>query len=174
MFNKRNRAICLAYKDGYRATMNGDVISPHGNRKLKLYHGEGYMVFTYTFRKSTKESTKRTNIQVHRFVAYQKFGESIFDRKIQVRHLNNNSMDNSMDNIEIGTQSKNIFDLPESARIKKARQAALVQRKLSIEEARKLIHDRKCGLSYLSLSIKYNIAKSTAYYVVNKHTYYDA
>ncbi|MFF2444771.1 HNH endonuclease [Priestia megaterium] len=41
-------------------------------------------------------------ILVHRFVAYKKFGELALKAEC-IRHLNQNSLDNRPDNIDIGT-----------------------------------------------------------------------
>lgn len=50
---------------------------------------------------------------------------------------------------------------------------ARTQRKLSEEEVQQLRNDRNAGFSYSKLMAKYNIAKSTVSYIVNKYTYKD-
>lgn len=55
-------------------------------------------------------------VTVHQLQAFQKFGDKLFEKGIVVRHLNGISSDNSYDNIDIGTQSDNRFDIPEYKR----------------------------------------------------------
>ncbi|WP_430794437.1 HNH endonuclease [Bacillus thuringiensis] len=45
----------------------------------------------------------------HRIIAYLKYGETAFEAEC-VRHLNDNSLDNSWDNIEIGSLYDNHLD----------------------------------------------------------------
>lgn len=53
---------------------------------------------------------KRNYVYEHRVVALKKFGAQIFENKIVVRHINGNKLDNSPDNIMIGSQNDNIKD----------------------------------------------------------------
>lgn len=98
-----------AFKKGYRVTQSGDVISPTG-KTLKCSTQNGYFRFSVR----TKDNKVR-HVMVHRFVAYQKYGEIMFQSDC-VRHLNGNQKDNSFNNIEIGTNSENMFDVPPSIR----------------------------------------------------------
>jgi len=55
-------------------------------------------------------------VKVHQLQAYQKFGQEMFQQGIQVRHLNGDKLDNSWDNIAIGTASENQMDIPAELR----------------------------------------------------------
>ena len=49
---------------------------------------------------------------VHRLQAYIKYRELLYQKDIMVRHLNGNKLDNSWDNIAIGTAYDNAQDIP--------------------------------------------------------------
>lgn len=49
-------------------------------------------------------------------VAYMKFGDKIYEHGMVVRHLDGNHFNNCFDNIEIGTQTDNIMDIPKEIR----------------------------------------------------------
>ena len=71
-----------------------------------------------------------------------------------IRHLDGNSLNNKEENIEIGTSSDNMFDIPEKVRIKKS---ALANRIYSNELIKQIRKDKELGLSYKDLMKKYNI-----------------
>ena len=89
----------IAFDKGYRVDREGivhgikvEVLSaPPGNK--------GYPRFSIHIGKKFK------SVHVHRLQAYQKFGQAMFQEGIQVRHLNGNKLDNSWNNIAIGTAS---------------------------------------------------------------------
>lgn len=49
---------------------------------------------------------------IHRLQAYIKYRELLYQKDIMVRHLNGNKLDNSWDNIAIGTAYDNAQDIP--------------------------------------------------------------
>lgn len=103
-----NKALLEAYRKGYRITPQGETLNPKG----KIISGvinidrKGHKSRKHNFR----INSKNVAFKAHRLQAYQKFGNEIFQKGIVVRHLNDNSVDNSWDNIEIGTQSDNMKD----------------------------------------------------------------
>jgi hypothetical protein len=102
-------AIRLAWSKGYRANEDGSVVGPSGER-INLYPGNTdgrYLHF------SVKGA--RSAIAVHRFVAFQKFGEEALAAQC-VRHKNDVGTDNRADNILIGTFQQNAMDVPEAKR----------------------------------------------------------
>lgn len=54
--------------------------------------------------------------KVHRFQAYVKYKDLIYKEKICVRHLDGNSLNNSIDNIEIGSWTDNRLDIKKEIR----------------------------------------------------------
>lgn len=103
---------------------------------MKLRKWYGYLDFGYY-----KKGLGKRRIRVHRLVAYQKYGDRIFEEGIQVRHFDNNSENNLDENIRIGTPSQNMMDCPEEDRKRRAKiankAARLVNIKYDVEEVRK-------------------------------------
>ena len=152
-----------AKEKGYSVTDSGEVLSPFG-RLLKLgIDTNGYLKF------SLRVNNNRETLNVHRFVAYLKFGSIALYN--ETRHFDNNKLNNSWDNIKTGTHRDNMLDIPISDRIKTAKFAASYLRKLTYKQANQLRTDRKNGLTYVELMSKYNITKSTISYIVNNKTY---
>lgn len=121
-----NDALKASFELGY-ICKNGEMFSPKGNKVGRVDKASGYPQFSIKFKK------KVCNIKCHRLVAYQKYGNSLFDNGIVVRHLDGNKLNFKEDNIAIGTQRDNIFDRKSEDRIKYARNASKNIRKFSDE-----------------------------------------
>lgn len=166
--NNAKMAILEAINRGYTVDKKGNVISPtnnllstEGTRNLNGIH---YKMFAITLK-----NKKRTNIKVHRLVAYLKYGDVIFEKGIVVRHINGDHKDNSWDNILIGTYSENMMDKPKNIRMNAAIKATSFCRKYSKDFLEKLFKDRfENNMTYKSLTSKYDIGKSTLSFLFNK------
>lgn len=102
-----NRNPQIAFERGYRAHADGTVTNPKG-KTLKCYlHHKGYRKFHFM---------RGAALQVSRLVAFQKFGQQIFEPGIEVRHLDGNSQNDREENILIGTHSENMMDVPPEMR----------------------------------------------------------
>lgn len=113
----KNLAILQLYKKGYRMTNEGKLL----NHKNEVVEGVIKSVKNYNYKQlCIRKTDKFITILFHRFQAYQKFGEKIFDKNLQVRHLNGDSLDNSWDNIELGTALDNTMDKSPEVRKKSA------------------------------------------------------
>jgi hypothetical protein len=112
-------------------------------------------------------------ILVHRLVAYQKFGDQIFDPGLVVRHLDGNQRNNCPSNLEMGTMSQNMLDRPAEVRLAHAKKAARARRSLSDAQVAQLRADHAAGIPYSRLMKKYGLAKSTVSYIINRITYPD-
>lgn len=111
MTSKSNHNIKLAYEKGYRVTREGKVISHKGKElSIKIPNGARYP------RMSIAVEGKRETFLSHRFAAYCFFGDKIFEEGIQVRHLNGDRSDFSVDNIALGTAKENDLDKSPEAR----------------------------------------------------------
>jgi len=133
--SRYNKNIIWAYENGYCVEANGDVFSPFG-KKLKLLERkrEGKTsYFTFSIREKT--------IPVHRLQAYAKFGEEIFEPGVEIRHLNNNSLDNSWENIGIGTKKDNAQDRPKEQRVALAKYASSFNSKLTDDDRNTIVND---------------------------------
>lgn len=109
-----NRAVALAHQKGYRITDDGVLLFIKEGQKPRQikgsidYKGDNK---TVPYRRTgIRLDGKVRRLMFHRLQAYQKFGDKIFQKGIEVRHLNGNSLDNSYDNIGIGTLTDNRRD----------------------------------------------------------------
>lgn len=148
----------IAFKRGYRVTENGDLINPKGER-VGYACSSGYM---YT---SIRIDGKKKNLAAHRLQAFQKYGVKLFENGIVTRHKNNDKLDNSWDNILIGTNHDNQMDVPIQIRIKRAMHATSFVRKYPREEVKKFYQESK---SYKKTMEHFNISsKGTLHFILN-------
>lgn len=146
-----------AYEKGYRCTKEGTVIS-HKNRSVGSINNEGYHYFTI------RVMGKNRKVLSHRLQAYQKYGESLFDEGIEVRHVNSDRADFSWDNILIGTHSDNMMDQPEEVRKEKALKA-FKARPIQYDKVSVLKHYDEFGWS--KTLKKYKMSKGNLSYLIN-------
>lgn len=167
--SKEWQKVLVAYEAGFRITKEGEILSHTGNL-ISGYvkdFAPGYFLRYF----SVRFENKPTCAAVHKLQAYQKFGADVLEEGIVVRHRDGNSLNNSFNNILIGTMSDNMMDRCEVDRVSYALIAAKSNRKLSEQQVRSLREDRELGFTYKQLMNKYNIAKSTISYIVNNKTY---
>lgn len=123
-------------------------ISSNGRITAKLRHNKGFITFS-----------------AHRLQAYQKYEESMYSKGIEVRHFNGDPLDNSWNNILIGTHQQNMMDIPEQVRIKKALHATSFVRKYDKEVVKKFYNNCK---SYAKTMKEFNISsKGTLHFIIN-------
>lgn len=153
---------------GYKIDDNGVAIS-HNGIILKLSKTKNNSCLYYYFG-IRLPGRIRGKVYVHKLAAYQKFGSDAFKKGIVIRHLDGNSLNNKIDNIEIGSQSDNMMDCDPEDRTRKSINASEKKRILSdceVFEARAL---RKQGYSYNELMSKYNIkSKSSMWEILNRN-----
>ena len=110
-FYTPNRHEELAAKLGIRITSDGKTITrPDGSIIKQTLFGNGYYNFGFGPKKDRKKC------RVHRFNAWFKFGDKIYDPNIVCRHLDGNPLNNHWDNLALGTQSDNMNDRPADVR----------------------------------------------------------
>ena len=144
------------------AIRRGYTISKHGivrNRMGTVIRGSkttaGYLKFSIRLKNVTSYP-----ISFHRFQAYQKFGDKLFEKGIMVRHLNSIKTDNSWENIAIGTNSDNQLDIPKAVRRNRVHNPK--------HDHKAILEDRKQGLTYKEIMEKHNISSlGTLSYIVN-------
>jgi len=91
--------IKLASQKGYTINQTGEIIHPKGQKvrgSIRETKNSFYKIFGVAHKGMSRP------ILVHRFVAYKKFGNLALEAEC-IKHLNNNSLDNRPDNIDIGT-----------------------------------------------------------------------
>lgn len=128
----KNRNIEKAYIKGYRVDEEGYLISPKGVVRKVCKNSSGYL---YT---SIRINGRLSRVCVHQIAAYQKFGEDIFSAEC-VRHLDGNPLNNKLTNIEIGTQSENMRDIPAEIRKRSANIATSYIRKWDKKNSSKVL-----------------------------------
>lgn len=150
----------VAIQKGYKIDINGVAYSK--NRRLSVVKSRGgYLYF------SVRDfNGKRVNIFVHRLQAYQKFGDKILEECVVVRHLNNNSCDNSNANIDIGTQSENMMDRDRVNRLNQAIYASSFLKKYDNSTIRDF---HSISNSYKKTMNEFNItSKGTLWHILNR------
>lgn len=90
---------------GFRATEDGTIISNTG-KSVGSQRPDGRMHFVSI----ADENGLRRTLLSHRFIAYQLYGDKIFEPGIVVRHLNDDPSDNRFENIALGTYKDNKRD----------------------------------------------------------------
>lgn len=147
--------VLQAVEKGYTVDNNRNVVGIRG-LPLKIWENKcGYYVF------SIRVGKKAKTILYHRFLAYFKFGEKMFEKGIEVRHLNGVRTDNCFDNIEIGTHSENMMDKPKHVR---QLMAKMSNKKHSDEFIDKLRKERLLGKTYKQLKEEFGLCKATLSY----------
>lgn len=152
----------FAYEKGYRVDENGNCFNiKNSNKFLKGYiKNNGYIYISIR-----NYENKICKISIHRLQAYQKFGNKIYEEKIVIRHLDGNKLNNSFNNIEIGTQSENALDQSKEIRINKSSNA---NKKYSNELVLEIKEYYKSGHTYKETMEKFNISsKGTLSYIIN-------
>lgn len=157
-YHKREKAL---FEKGYYVDRMGNLYNPNGKRIVGSINSQG--------RRTTGVRDSRkcvTTISFHRMVAYAKYGDRLYDDNMLVRHLDGNPLNNSWDNIAIGTQHDNMMDMDISARIKRS---SMTTKKYTDEIAREIRECHRNGMSYQEIMKRYNISsKGTLSFIVNK------
>ena len=173
--SNNNQAILYYYNKGYRVTKEGFMIRPDSSivlGSIQVYtpnKSKGNLNYKYKVRVVTgKKNGKNIYCPVHRFVAYCKYGDKIFEEGIQVRHKNGDSLDNSWDNILIGTQSDNMMDIPEEIRKASSDKAWRAANPRTKEEREEIYNALISGESYKSIKNRLGVSLGTLSYMKNK------
>lgn len=160
MINKSKRAIITASNKGYKC-VDGKVFYK-GNEVKKSKSNTGYYIF------SIRVKGIRTTVLAHRLVAYQKYGNKVFKKGMQVRHLDGNPLNNLNRNILIGTAKQNNQDKSVGVRMRVAVNATSFIKKHNHEKILKL---RDQGLTYEKIMQQTNIkSKGTISFIINGST----
>ena len=89
----------IAYEKGYRI-IDGKIITPSG----KIINGSikgGYLQFGGLHTRIDKGKYTQSTIKVHRLLAYQIYGDAIYDGIIHVEHIDSNKLNNIESNIRL-------------------------------------------------------------------------
>lgn len=148
----------IVSKRGYVVTEDGKLLNPKG-KEVGIVKDTGYIASMIRVNK------KRVWYTCHRLQAFQKYGNKLYEEGILVRHKDGNPLNNSWENILIGTVSDNMMDIPEQVRIKKAKDAWVGRRKYNKEEVKDFY---KTSKSYKETMGEFGItSKGTLHYILN-------
>lgn len=166
--------LIAAFNKGWRLDHSGN---PVGFKCNRLNSG-GYRCAVVRF-----GTRKQFHLALHRLQAYIKFGEALFVNGIEVRHLNGNKLDNSCENIAIGTHQQNMLDIDPVIR-KRSSVAAMASPRWrenrvkltpeQIAEASELyaMHPKGLPRGYLKAMLeRFGVAKSTLHYAMTGQTH---
>lgn len=177
-FSESSLEIIEAYKKfGYWSTMNGVVLNRYNHPvELKKKESKGTRQVTptyyYVFIPRDLKNRECNPVRVHRFVAYCKYKEKALERGTLIRHKNNDSLDNSWDNLLIGTTRDNTLDIPKEIRKERALRGGVKKRKLTRNEAIEIRTMYKTGKwTHIKLAEKFNVCKRTIQMIVNEKSY---
>lgn len=151
----------IAKRKGYYIDKEGNVYYK-GKPRVVTTNNLGYKVFTIKITPNIQ-----INIKCHRLQAYQKFGDKLYKKGFEVRHLNNNPGDNSFQNIAIGNHSQNYKDsLPEVRQVvsQKGGDANRKYNHLNV------LFLRSLGLTYNEISTRTGIKKGMISWILNHST----
>jgi hypothetical protein len=151
------------------AVRRGYVVDELGTAYNKYGDSVSFLLGNYlniTLNYIVGGTRKQLRVAVHRLQAYQKYGDKLFEKGILVRHKDGNPLNNSWDNILIGTQSENQMDIPKQIRVKRAKNASSHLKKYKNEEIKEFHKESK---SYSETMKKFNISsKGTLWHILNK------
>jgi hypothetical protein len=157
--NRLQKALIKAYQDGYRV-IDGIAYKPNGDPLEGTPDRYGYISI---------KPNKDTPVYVHRLLAYQKYGDRIFNSDVECRHKDNNKLNNLDENIVLGDHSRNMMDIPKEQRMEKSIKAATKKRRFTDEEMNQIRKDYILFQSYDKVMEKWNISsKGTLHYMLNK------
>lgn len=155
---KQEEITRLSIEKGYYVDKKGDVFNKDGKSISLSSNNKGTGYKSFNIRVNGSNPTRSF---VHRLQAFQKFGDVIFKEDMVIRHLNGDSLDNSFENIGIGTLSDNMLDIPKEKRVLNASNPK--------HDHEKIIQDFKNGYTYKEIMEKYGItSKGTVSFIVNK------
>ena len=152
-----------AYTKGYRALEDGSVVGLKGHKLSLWVCPSGYKSFNVNLGNNVN-----VLVCVHRLVAYQKFGDAAFAPKAHTRHLDGDPGNNTWDNIDMGTASQNMMDIPKEARIQHAQKGGNAVRRFTAEEVVQIRLEHAAGDSYNKLAEKWGVGKSTLSFILSK------
>lgn len=171
--NKSNEIIIASLEYGYRiCTETGSIYNKRGNLIKGCIASNGYRTVSIYIPELTNK--KGYQVNVHRLVAYAKYGHCLFASGIEVRHLDGNKLNNRAENLALGTRLQNIMDMTPEQRSAKIKGKPSPRRKLSVEAVTEIITAYEDGLKYgqcKALAVKYDVRPTTISEIGKRKTY---
>lgn len=159
--------IKVVWEKGYRI-IGGKCYTPKGKilKGTIKKHPIPYRQFSIKLKIGEIEGIKGArSIMYHGLLAYQLYGDEYFKKGIVARHLNGNSLDNSDDNIILGTQKDNKLDIPKEKRIDAYRKGMKTREDILMIKAG-IMNDVNNGLGAKQIYKKYGVCINTVYKII--------
>ncbi len=166
MLSKMSTALVRAYDAGWRVGVDGTCRKPDGSVQSSYKTREGYWTFDM--------HAPKVSVRVHRLAAVQLFGkDAVFERGVDVRHLDNNCGNNALSNIAIGTRRDNYYDNASytNDRCRDASRAAC--RKLTDDDVRGVVEAQKQGAHLRDIAKTYGVSLASIGRVTSGRAYAD-
>lgn len=164
--SRSNLAVLAFVKLGYSVRFPF-VYDDEGKPLLIGKSDQGYpRIYVYV-----PELGSRFPVKIHGIVAFQKFGDRVFEKGIEVRHMDSDKTNFSKDNIAIGTRSQNIADRPPGSQLAASHRGARKNRKYSDELAARVQAAHKAGMGYSELRRTFGIRSAAPIYAMIRGTY---
>lgn len=106
---KTHVRILEAVERGYAIDEDGNLFGPKGPIIYKLSGTQRYATFSTNW-------GGVFGVPVHMFAAYKFFGTACFEKGVNIRHMDRNTLNNSKSNLKLGSSSENQLDKPVEVR----------------------------------------------------------
>jgi hypothetical protein len=164
---KNKNIIPLAIERGYHFDGDNNLIGVRGKTILPRLSQKGYPRF------NIKEGTKYKTVYVHKLKAYFLFGNKIFEKGIEIRHLNGIKTDWSDKNITLGSTTENRYDIPKKVRLERSLKATSCIRKVTEKQREEIRALKNSGLTFIEIAKRYGLkSKGTVSMIINKNRCY--
>jgi hypothetical protein len=178
MSTKADIALQVAVAKGYKILPDGTPIGPTG-RTLKGYlkgrsrpKETAHLHKEILYRHISVVVEKTTYpVPVHRLHGYQKFGDRVFDKTLVVCHLDEDSLNNTEANLELGTHGDNSMQRKPEARRALSLKGARAQRRWTLEQVRELRRRRRAGETGAALAREEGVSQGQMCDMLNRRTY---
>ena len=161
-------AITYILSRWYSINERGELLRPDSSVAPTHPDQWGYLEYTTRARNHPVHGNWCIAVPVHRLVAYQKYGEAIFNRDLCICHTDNDKRNNSPSNLRLDTPSGNCQDKPKEMRVRCALAAARAQAKLTDAD---VAYIRSNKMKLKDIQLRYGVSKSCASKVRAGRTY---
>lgn len=148
----------LSAKRGYFVDNTGQMFTPN-NKQVKTKNRQGYVKCTVSV------NGRNVSLTAHRLVAYQKYSDKLYENGVMVRHLDGNKLNNTYENIILGSNRDNCMDIPSKERLARAINASKKTIKYDADEVYNFYIE--CKKSRKKTQEHFNISSSgTLHYIL--------
>jgi len=164
-----NREELILKELNYKINKNGTLLNPY-HKEVGSISAQGYKKVQVTLYDKIIKAKKIKEVFIHRIQAFKKFGNKLYVDGIMVRHLDNNKLNNSWDNIGIGNAKDNYNDLPKENIKERQILATNASKKYSDSLVKEIKSFYKNNNNNQTAAMKkYNISSTgTLWYILNK------